>query len=49
MKKFLNLFIIVLITLLFDFIITFFFISKFNFYDTIYPKLDFGENLLSSF
>ncbi len=40
MKKFLNLFIIVLITLLFDFIITFFFISKFNFYDTIYPKLD---------
>ncbi len=40
MKKILNLFILILVTFLFDFILTFFLISNFNFYEKIYPNLD---------
>ncbi len=40
MKKILNILIIIFITLTFDFIFTYLVISKFNFYEKIYPKLE---------
>ena len=40
MKKLSNIIIFILLLLIFDFILTFLFISKFNFYENFYPKLD---------
>ena len=40
MKKLSNIIIFIIILIIFDFILTFFFISKFNFYENFYPKLD---------
>ncbi len=40
MKKLSNIIIFIIILIIFDFILTFFFISKFNFYENFYPKQD---------